>query len=168
MKSAIRRDGDWSVAASHELLEMLADPYINLAAAAHLPDLARLLKLGPGDSLATEGELLYAYEACDPCASVKHSYRINGVRVSNFVFPEWFQPIKPTRQRGAALKFDVRGYIRQPFEILPGGYSLVFGHQGWRLRVRPRDGLEFSSRAEVGSRRERRMTPRQQWRLSRC
>jgi hypothetical protein len=64
----------WTVTASHELLEMLADPDINLTAFV--------------ESTASSG-VLYAYEVCDACEADEFGYKINGTLVSDFVFPGW-------------------------------------------------------------------------------
>lgn len=64
-----------SVTLSHELLEMLADPHINLCA---------LVEHRTSTSL-------YAYEVGDPVESDVDGYEIKGVTVSDFVFPAWFE-----------------------------------------------------------------------------
>src|SRR6266581_3514657 len=66
---------NWTVTASHELLEMLADPDINLTAFVQDSD--------------TSG-ILYAYETADACEADEYGYKIDGVLVSDFVFPSWF------------------------------------------------------------------------------
>jgi hypothetical protein len=66
----------WSWTLSHEALEIIADPYVNLYAD------------GPHPS---KGHLIFAwYEVCDPVQD--DSYKIDGVVVSNFVFPHYFTP----------------------------------------------------------------------------
>jgi hypothetical protein len=95
-------DMPWSVVLSHELLEMLIDPYINLSA------FVRDSRSG----------LLYGYEVCDPVRS--DSYRIDGVEVSNFVYPDWFLP--PQMRPDAQL--DHLEKIKKPLQIRPGGYAI--------------------------------------------
>jgi hypothetical protein len=68
-----------SVTASHELLEKLGDPDINLTVFVQ-PD-------------ATSGTL-YAYEVCDACEADQYGYAINGVTVSDFVYPAWFESFR--------------------------------------------------------------------------
>ena len=144
--SDIKAGSSWSVTASHELLEMLGDPDINT-------------------SVLVEGEkgqsVLYAYENCDACEDDKFGYEINGVLVSDFVFPSWFQSF-----RKAGTQFDFCNKITKPFELLDGGYIGVFyissGH-GWE-QLYPEDAkMQYKMRAHIGSRRERRKTPRDQW-----
>src|SRR5260370_14436911 len=75
---------------------MLVDPEINLC--------------------AQVGERIYAYEVCDPCEADANGYQIDGVLVSDFVTPTWFQP---TPQPGGP--FDFQEKIPKPLGLLPGG-----------------------------------------------
>src|SRR5215510_1088015 len=60
----------WTVTASHELIEMLGDPDVNLYGFVQT-----------GGNTGT----FYAYELCDPCELDEQGYQINGVSVSDFV-----------------------------------------------------------------------------------
>jgi hypothetical protein len=93
--------GDWSVSSvlSHEVLEMFVDPNCNLWA-----------NDGKGSA--------YSFEVCDPVEAP--SYVVNGVSVSNFVTPSWFDPLAATGTSGA--QFDKLGHLIAPFTILKGGY----------------------------------------------
>jgi len=92
----------WSVTASHEILEMLVDPWGNrLRAAAH-----------PFDPNV---RVNYLVEICDPCMTV--CYPINGIAVADFYTPRYFDPV---HSRGARYSFT--GEIEYPQQILPGGY----------------------------------------------
>jgi hypothetical protein len=136
----------WTVTASHELLEMLADPDIDLAAfVEQKSSVARL----------------YAYEVCDPVEADELAYDVDGVRVSGFVYPAWFQSF---RRRGST-RFDHAGHLTQPFELAPGGYCSVYDVTGgsWRQVTRDGDEPRFGHRPRPGSRRERRRTPRSEW-----
>jgi hypothetical protein len=137
----------WTVTASHELLEMLGDPDINLTVFVQ-PD-------------ARSGRL-YAYEVCDACEADEFAYAIDGVPVSDFVFPSWFEAF---RQPGST-QFDQRNKITKPFELLPGGYIGEFdvsSGSGW-VQLTPKGAqLEYRNRPRVGSRRERRRTLRSHW-----
>ena len=151
-----------SVTASHETLEMLADPDINRAAEFDDPQGA------PAK--------FYAYEVCDACEDDSLGYQINGITVSDFVTPAYFEQFQ------TATKFDLEKHISAPFQILPGGYMGVLDlanlGQGWQQVTARRSALEqavLSSvsfldlkavrnrRAAIGSRRERRRTPRHMW-----
>jgi hypothetical protein len=95
-----------SVTASHELVEMLADPAIDLAAEA--PD-----------------GTFYAYEVADPVE--EETFGIDGIPMSNFVYPSWFEGFRKPKSD----KFDDLGSCQKPFEIRPGGYMSIFKDGQW-------------------------------------
>jgi len=131
-----------SVTISHELLEMLADPEINLC--------------------AQVGDRVYAYEVCDPCEADPFGYEIGGVRVSDFVTPSWFAPTPV-----AAGPYDLRGHIHKPLALLAGGYLqyLELGRNaGWQQVTAARPTAR--ARPRVGSRRERRRVGPESWQVS--
>jgi len=126
-----------SVTLSHEVLEMLADPTINLLAAA--------------------GKRLWAYEVCDACEDDSFGYLINGVLVSDFVFPNYFCPDFPG-------PYDYMKVIPTPLAILKNGYMSYFEGGSWQ-QVSARQGSNAVYRAipPVGSRRERRARGVERW-----
>jgi len=137
----------WSVTASHELLEMLGDPNINLTVFVQ--------------SDQSTG-VLYAYEVCDACEADNFGYQIGNVQVSDFVFPSWFESFRAT----GSTQFDQTQQMQNPLQLLAGGYIGVFdvnSGSGWQQQTAEKKPTETSSRGNVGSRRERRRTPRQQW-----
>jgi hypothetical protein len=84
------------------------------------------------------------------------------VLVSDFVFPSWFESF---RQPGST-QFDYSKKIEEPFQLLPGGYIGTFdvtAGTGWQQTTAEEDRFRFDMRARVGSRRERRRTPRNHW-----
>lgn len=92
----------WSVTLSHEVLEMIADPFGNrLIAAAH--------PLTPGQRVK------YLLEVCDPCQATW--YPVNGVPVSDFYTPRYFDPVAVDRSR-----YSFTGALEAPLQILEGGY----------------------------------------------
>lgn len=130
-----------SVTMSHELLEMLGDPEINLTAQV---DTAEFV----------------AYETCDPCEADDLGYLIGDVLVSDFVTPAWFGPTLPG-------PYTFKQTILRPLELAPGGYVSVWTpHGGWTQRAAPGHAARHLDRPRVGSRRERRRTPRDQWAAS--
>lgn len=149
-------DGNWTVTFSHELLEMLADPNINLTA------------------FDEANARLYAYEVCDAVEDDQFAYTIDGVLVSDFVYPSWFEPFGP-----AGAVYNYQKTVTAPFELLPGGYIGYFDiakGSGWQqLTARTQraatsfapfaapEATRYAARAHVGSRRERRRTPKSQW-----
>jgi hypothetical protein len=90
--------GDWSVSSvlSHEVLEMFVDPNCNLWA-----------NDGQGSA--------YSFEVCDPVEAP--TYTVDGVSVSNFVTPSWFDP-----QAATTAQLDKLRQLTTPFSILQGGY----------------------------------------------
>jgi hypothetical protein len=95
-----------SVTASHEL-EMLVDPGIQMAAE------------GP-----TAGTF-YAYEICDPVEA--QTFKVNGIPMSNFVYPAWFEGFRKAR----STRFDHLGKCAKPFQITAGGYMPIFKGGKW-------------------------------------
>ena len=143
----LKYGNSWSVTASHELLEMLADPNINLTVLVQSSD--------------TAGRL-YAYEVCDACEADTNGYKIGDVLVSDFVFPSWFEDF---RAQGST-QFDQSNNIKAPFQLLAGGYIGVFdvnSGSGWHQVTNEKRPTSTLLRGNVGSRRERRATPRYQW-----
>jgi hypothetical protein len=94
----------WTVAASHELLEMLADPSGNQVFVGP--------SLHPG-----QGPVEYVMEVCDPCESMDCAYMVNGVMVSDFYTPDF----KNAGATGAG-QYDFTGKLKQPLEVIEGGY----------------------------------------------
>jgi hypothetical protein len=141
----------WSVTASHELLEMLADPNINLT-----------VLLQNSETAGT----LYAYEVCDACEADTDGYDIGAVRVSDFVFPSWFEDFRAE----GSTQFDQTNRIQSPLQLLSGGYIGAFevtAGSGWHQVTAEKLPANLLSRGNVGTRRERRATPRYQWLTSR-
>jgi hypothetical protein len=97
------RDGENpTVTASHELLEMLADPKLN--------------------QIERRPPALHAYalEVCD--AVEETTYTIDGITVSNFQKPAWFG--RPSNERDQ-IKYDFCGKCIRPWQLLKGGYASV-------------------------------------------
>jgi|SRR6516164_1849056 hypothetical protein len=136
---------EWTVTASHELLEMLADPDLSLGA---------LLDRGGSKSR------FYCYEVCDPCEDDSQSYKIDGVRISDFVHPTWFESF---RRRGG-VRFDQCRLIDRPFKFLRGGCALVRELPSRRGLLQLRgEGNHFRLTPLPGGRRSRRGLPRDRW-----
>jgi hypothetical protein len=145
--SDLKAGTSWSVTASHELLEMLADPNINLTVFVQ--------------NANTTGTL-YAYEVCDACEDDSFGYQINNVLVSDFVYPAWFEGF---RTQGST-QFDRMSRMQNPLELLSGGYIGIFNvadGSGWQQQTAEKHPTNLRYRGHVGSRRERRSIPRNQW-----
>jgi hypothetical protein len=89
-----------SVTACHELFEMAIDPIANLWAE------------------ATDGTE-YAYEMSDPVE--EDTFLVDGIEMSNFVHPSWFEPFK----HPPGTKFDHLGLLKKPFSMTKGGYMII-------------------------------------------
>lgn len=96
-----------SVSASHELVEMLVDPAINL------------MSTGP------DAKAVYAYESADPVEAL--SFPVNGIAMSDFVYPSYFEEF----HKPGSVKLDQMGKVKKPFEILSGGYQIIFKGGKW-------------------------------------
>jgi hypothetical protein len=148
----LQSGSSWTVTASHELLEMLGDPDINLTVFVQ-------------DQNKPAG-LLYAYEVCDACEADELGYEIDGTLVSDFVYPAWFESFRAPR----STQFDKQGAVSEPFELLPGGYIGVFdvtAGNGWQQITKRGEPFTYNMRGRLGSRRERRTTLRTHWIASR-
>jgi hypothetical protein len=98
----IQAADDWSVVVSHEVMEMLADPYGNRLIAARHP-------------IDRDERVKYLLEVCDPCQTV--GYTVNGWKVSDFYTPRYFDPVRNT-----AAFYSFTGAVEAPLQILDGGY----------------------------------------------
>jgi hypothetical protein len=97
-----------SVSASHELVEMLVDPAINM------------MTTGP------DPKIMYAYESADPVEEL--SFPVNGIQMSDFVFPSYFENF----HQPGSVQFDHMDTVNHPFEILSGGYQIIFKSGRWK------------------------------------
>jgi hypothetical protein len=93
-----------SVTASHECLEMLVDPFGNRLVAGLSP------KKG-------QGRVEFLVEVCDPSEAVQFGYTVNGVRVSDFYAPSYFDPVD-----APSVRYSFTQAITRPRQVLRGGY----------------------------------------------
>ena len=100
VKTTIAAGQKVSVTASHELLEMMIDPGAQLWAQ------------------NTDGRF-YAYEMCD--AVENEEYTIDGISVSDFVHPSFFESWHQPR----SVQFDHLNKVSKPFQTLQNGYQIV-------------------------------------------
>jgi hypothetical protein len=128
----------WTATLSHELLEMLADPWINWCA------------------VGTDSKI-YALEVCDAVEADNLGYFIDGVLVSDFVTPAWFEPTYADRM-------DFKQHLAKELELARGGYISIFDPpNGWtQVTAKGKGG----PRILPGSRRQRRKLIRPSWRNS--
>jgi hypothetical protein len=104
-------DEAWTIDASHETLEMLVDPSGNRF------QTSRAIGVKSGVIEDESGEFNYLVEACDPCEGNQYAYSIQGVSVSDFITPHFYDPVVT-----AGTRYSFGGNIKKPRQILPGGY----------------------------------------------
>lgn len=92
--------GDWTITLSHEVLELILDPSVNI----FLP--------GPDPRDSTKW-LFHSYEVCD--AVERFSYEIDGIEVSNFVTPHYF-----VEGDARGTRNDFLGVGVPSFGVMPG------------------------------------------------
>jgi hypothetical protein len=104
----------WTATLSHEALELIADPEVNL------------LVMGPhpGDGGRT---VFHWYEVCD--AVQTEGYEIDTVPVSNFVLPLYFTSSEEIGSRNDFLNLEHEGGSLPSFGVNPGGYVGFFDPQ---------------------------------------
>lgn len=107
VKTTLENNDLVSVSASHELVEMLVDPAINL------------MSTGP------DPKVFYAYESADPVEAL--SFPVNGIAMSDFVYPAYFEAF----HKPGSVQFDRLKKVKKPFQILSGGYQIIFKNGKW-------------------------------------
>lgn len=113
-KSLVVAADGWATTCSHELLEMLADPFGNRLWQAQSP-------------VEPEERVRILVEVCDPCEANQFNYEIDGVAVSDFATPAWYHTVD---RLGATYSFA--GHLVEPRKIETGGYvSWVDAEGDW-------------------------------------
>jgi hypothetical protein len=112
--SLVQADAGWGLTASHETLEMLADPFGNRTIAGAPPPQAS----GKAKKLA---RVLYLVEVCDPPEDESFAYQSNGVLVSDFITPQFYDPAT-----SASVRYSFGGNVKGPHQVLKNGY-ISFG-----------------------------------------
>jgi hypothetical protein len=100
----ITMSDSWSLTASHETLEMLADPMGNRLVAGQSPH-------------PDQGRVEFLVEVCDPSEAAEFGYTSNDILVSDFYTPRFFDPVATENCR-----YSYTGAIKEPRTILKGGY----------------------------------------------
>lgn len=100
----VRFNEGWPLTTSHETMEMLGDPFGN--------------RLIAGQSkISTQGRVEYLVEVCDPSEASDYAYTVNGIAVSDFYTPNYFDPVK-----AVGVRYSFTGALTEPRQVLPGGY----------------------------------------------
>lgn len=124
--SAGQKGWPWSMAASHELLEMLANPRLNLTVLV-------------SEDNAQTGRI-YTREICDPVVSPNCAYKIGGIVVSDFVYPAWFESFRAP----GSTQFDHASHVSAPLEVAADSYVTYCDFKassGWRRVLAPQRPL---------------------------
>jgi hypothetical protein len=129
-----------SVGASHEICEMAVDPWLNSA-------------------YQDSQGIFWAGEICDPVEDDQYGYEVGGVRLSDFVTPNWFG------HKNASGDIDLQRHATGAFEVLSGGYAQKYDPtRGWVQVTGARAARTLrGSQAAEGSRRERRARGWKSW-----
>lgn len=164
--AVVELEGDWPVTVSHEVLEMLADPFANRIIAGDYPIQAS----GVRDVIPEFERADFLVEVCDPVGG-QATYAVNGVPVSNFVLPAFYGKGDYTRQvdhLGSLCGMprtvdDAGGYItfRNPatntwYQLvvengIPTGHEVSMGNLPHVGSACLREGLDAFERAKRGS-----------------
>ncbi len=107
---AKKLDEEWSVTLSHEALELVGDPELNMLVKGPHPEENR--------------DVYHWFEMCD--AVQDESYEIDGIRVSNFVLPLYFTSSDERGGRNDFLGTVHHGKTLESFRANPGGYINFF------------------------------------------
>jgi hypothetical protein len=122
-----------SIAISHELLEMLVDPQGN-----------RFTPAIDCDPYSAGQRVFYLVEVCDPCEVT--SYEINGVPVSDFICPAFYDAY-------AEGPFDLRGALAAPLprQVPQGCYISWIDPLDWAWHQQRPDGTFVIANATPGA-----------------
>jgi hypothetical protein len=123
--AVVQATDDWTIAASHELLEMLADPEGNRVREGYdiLPD-------------HRERQVQYLVEVCDPCQV--YDYTVHGIAVSDFVRPEFYEQASARQDR-----FDFLGRLDGPLEVPKGCHLSWWDPRERRWYQKQADGVRY-------------------------
>ena len=77
---------------------------------------------------------------------------------SDFVYPAWFESFRES----GSTRFDHMNQIQNALQLLKGGYIGTF-NGGWQQQTAEKHPSNLKHRGNVGTRRERSATPRDQW-----
>ena len=100
----VTHDENWALTTSHEVLEMLADPFGNRIIAGDSPK-------------SDQGRVEFLVEVCDPSEAEAFGYTVNGITLSDFYTPSYFDPVV-----GDGVRYSFTGALTEPRQVLSGGY----------------------------------------------
>ncbi len=133
VKTTLANNNLVSVAATHELVEMLVDPAINLV------------------TMRSRSKLVYQYETADPVEDLH--FPVNGIPMTNFVYPTYFEEF----HKPGSVKFDHLSVLSKPFQVHAGGYQGVLKDGKWiPIHGSPEKKKRFAREDRRGRRSEQR------------
>jgi hypothetical protein len=126
---------DWSITASHELLEMLVDP------------LGHKLISDRGIDPDSDGhQVHYLVEVGDPCEVF--DYSINGIKVSDFITKEFYEVGAPN-----GTQFDFLGRLDQALEVPRGCYISWIDPEDQRWHQKRPDGSFITAQKKANAKK---------------
>lgn len=127
----IQAGADWSITASHEMLEMLVDPLGK-----------KLISDKDIDPASDFHQVQYLVEVGDPVEVF--AYQINGVSVSDFITPEFYDKNAPP-----GTSFDFLNQLQSALEVPPGCYISWLDPQDGRWHQKQPDGTFITAQAKA-------------------
>jgi len=100
----VKFEDGWPLTCSHEMCEMLVDPFGNRMVTS-------------GSIKEGQGRVNYLVEVCDPSEDDGFSYSVNGIMLSDFYTPHYFDPVT-----SPSIRYSFTGAITKPKQVLKGGY----------------------------------------------
>jgi hypothetical protein len=127
----IQAGTDWTITASHEMLEMLVDP------------LGKKLMSDKDIDPASDGhQVQYLVEVGDPVEVF--AYQINGVSLSDFITPEYYD-----LNASAGTSYDFLNQLQSALEVPAGCYISWLDPQDGRWHQQQPDGSFITAQGEA-------------------
>ena len=131
--AVLRYQSNWTRTLSHETCEMLVDPYAD-----RLMNGEYFNQTPDGD---INNDVQYLVEVADP--SQNFGYEIDGVRVSDFFLPSYYDLYKTPNKR-----YSFTGAITEPLSLAVGGYvSFKDRYGAWFQAFRTSNGITIKKLA---------------------
>ncbi|HET9814659.1 MAG TPA: hypothetical protein VFQ33_02760, partial [Xanthobacteraceae bacterium] len=126
--SLVQFASDWTLTTSHEVLEMLGDPFGRRMIAGQSP-------------IKGQGRVQFLVEVCDPSEAYENAYRVNGIVVSDFYTPHFFDAAG-----SGGARYSFTNSIKNPRDVLRGGYLSWYApktrewwQRTWFTGTKPKD-----------------------------
>ena len=106
------------------------------------------INAGATDVVDGPGVFNYLVEAWDPREANDYGYQIDGILVSDFITPNFYDASVTTGTR-----YSFKGNLTRPRQLLPGGYiSYQKADNSWQqiLWVDPNTGPQYNNLRAVG------------------